>query len=666
MQINSAVGRETNFEVELQFKGIVKTNKQLFNNQPPKSSTPGHKTVGNDKALVKVKVDVSEFDPYSKQNNTKAETTRIGGRNQDFGNGNKHHLMSSSHSTPSSESAKNYGTHSSQKPISSSNRNQEHGYKAQNPIQGIFTGQNHTPQNVISQIQSKNLHAPNNGQQAKLGPPELSKISQDLASKIGNNPNTTSAPFFHPLNINKFNSQSSYTAQHDNGWNSTMHVRTVFSSKNVIRGATQQRIICKWDIIHQWLTSLAYHCKTAKPTQPVDLLMRTTILYYDPDVQTKTDFLNLTNQDVASCMTSTIPHIVVHALKLPSLLAGPVPFLKKHQNNTIYLTKKLVCSLLANAFFCTLPEEKQGMQTINFHTMFNTASKGNAKAEKLKCILNYFQQMSKQVQVTGDRIISFERRYISIKVDWTKSFKSLTKVDVEQKKKIEDAQGMLKIDFANKRVGGGVMNEGAVMEEILFAACPELLISRLFTEPLEDDEVLIITGSEQFSEYSGYSRSFSYAGPAKGKKVETDKLNRVYTPIVVMDALHFKDHEKESQFQKGPIDRELHKAFVAFIQNDGVNIPIATGNWGCGAFNGDPELKFLIQWMAASETGSSLVYHTIGDAKQSQSIQAMVKFLVLKNVKVGDLYKAVLSYQKKRSRNPSVFDYVKSVFSSKF
>lgn len=30
-------------------------------------------------------------------------------------------------------------------------------------------------------------------------------------------------------------------------------------------------------------------------------------------------------------------------------------------------------------------------------------------------------------------------------------------------------------------------------------------------------------------------------------------------------------------------------------------IGIATGNWGCGAFGGDPELKAIIQWLAASQ-----------------------------------------------------------------
>merc|ERR1719453_2344420 len=41
----------------------------------------------------------------------------------------------------------------------------------------------------------------------------------------------------------------------------------------------------------------------------------------------------------------------------------------------------------------------------------------------------------------------------------------------------------------------------------------------------------------------------------------------------------------------------------------------ASGNWGCGAFGGDPQLKSLIQWLAASACGRELDYHVYGDAR---------------------------------------------------
>lgn len=51
------------------------------------------------------------------------------------------------------------------------------------------------------------------------------------------------------------------------------------------------------------------------------------------------------------------------------------------------------------------------------------------------------------------------------------------------------------VDFANKLVGGGILGRGCVQEEIQFLGYTELIVSRLFTEELRDDECLIITGN---------------------------------------------------------------------------------------------------------------------------------------------------------------------------
>ena len=46
---------------------------------------------------------------------------------------------------------------------------------------------------------------------------------------------------------------------------------------------------------------------------------------------------------------------------------------------------------------------------------------------------------------------------------------------------------------------------------------------------------------------------------------------------------------------------------------------IATGNWGCGAFRGDPQLKALLQWMVASVVHSPcLHYYTFGDERMHE------------------------------------------------
>ena len=68
------------------------------------------------------------------------------------------------------------------------------------------------------------------------------------------------------------------------------------------------------------------------------------------------------------------------------------------------------------------------------------------------------------------------------------------------------------VDFANSYIGGGVLNAGRVQEEIKFCMCPELIVSMLFTERMGGNEAIIISGFEQFSDYSGYASKLKFEG----------------------------------------------------------------------------------------------------------------------------------------------------------
>ena len=47
--------------------------------------------------------------------------------------------------------------------------------------------------------------------------------------------------------------------------------------------------------------------------------------------------------------------------------------------------------------------------------------------------------------------------------------------------------------------------------------------------------------------------------------------------------------------------------------------PVATGNWGCGAFKGDPQLKSMLQWAATSAAGRpQMIYCTFANAAVKQ------------------------------------------------
>lgn len=51
-----------------------------------------------------------------------------------------------------------------------------------------------------------------------------------------------------------------------------------------------------------------------------------------------------------------------------------------------------------------------------------------------------------------------------------------------------------------------------MQEEIRFTINPELNVARLFMESMTDNEVIVISGAEQFSKYSGYAGKLKFAG----------------------------------------------------------------------------------------------------------------------------------------------------------
>jgi poly(ADP-ribose) glycohydrolase len=199
-------------------------------------------------------------------------------------------------------------------------------------------------------------------------------------------------------------------------------------------------------------------------------------------------------------------------------------------------------------------------------------------------------------------------------VDWANTDCRLTDLCVTADGTIEDcASGMLHVDFANKSIGGGVLGEGCVQEEIRFAICPEMIVSRLFTEELAENECLFINGAERFSNYTGYGRTFRWDSNFKDP-APRDDWGRLRNEIVAIDAKVF--GSLPPQLTERNLRRELNKAFCGFYRNDNDTrelSAVATGNWGCGAFGGDHRLKALLQLMAAAQARRSVYYFTFGD-----------------------------------------------------
>lgn len=303
-----------------------------------------------------------------------------------------------------------------------------------------------------------------------------------------------------------------------------------------------------------------------------------------------------------------------------------LPLLLVDYNHTVALTKRQCFSILSAGFLCAFPfaepptkgqdqfhfRESQLMPTINYDQL-HAAAADSAQAQKLILQLEYFDVMSKQVEANDPSIddtttaLQISRRQAApLSLDSPAAAMPLSPVVMHNLgESIDDQWDMFRIDFANQFIGGGSLGRGCVQEEIMFSICPELNVSRLICEKMSDHEAIILTNSEQFSfiQPGTYGWSTKHQGPRRHCQYPN--------VIVAIDALYFRQRHDAFEFSRKGIERELLKARAGFEvkhNGGGMRNAVATGNWGCGAFNGDFELKLLIQWLAASLAGKELHY----------------------------------------------------------
>uniref|UniRef100_A0A5K3FBG9 Poly(ADP-ribose) glycohydrolase n=1 Tax=Mesocestoides corti TaxID=53468 RepID=A0A5K3FBG9_MESCO len=87
---------------------------------------------------------------------------------------------------------------------------------------------------------------------------------------------------------------------------------------------------------------------------------------------------------------------------------------------------------------------------------------------------------------------------------------------------------------------------------------------------------------------------------------------------------------------------------------------VVSGNWGCGIFKGDKELKCLIQLMACAQAGKSLAYCTFCNEAFAADALEVFQRLCSSGCTVGQLW-GILSRVNPESyapRLPSVFQIV--------
>jgi poly(ADP-ribose) glycohydrolase len=205
---------------------------------------------------------------------------------------------------------------------------------------------------------------------------------------------------------------------------------------------------------------------------------------------------------------------------------------------------------------------------------------------------------------------------------------------------LHEAVGALRLDFANRLPGGAVLANGCVQEEILFSICPELVAARLYCPALRANEALLLRGAEQFSTPHGYGLRLEHGGPFRDP-APVDAEGLLQSHFLAVDAGDFRLQPDEAQFTPEAVRRDLDKLWAG-LGDGGGPAEVATGNWGCGAFQGDVELKFLIQWAALSRAGRTMLYYPFQEARIVEGAPAVVRALLAARLTVGQLARFLL------------------------
>ncbi|CAD8072284.1 unnamed protein product [Paramecium sonneborni] len=336
-----------------------------------------------------------------------------------------------------------------------------------------------------------------------------------------------------------------------------------------------------------------------------------------------------------------IPQIADLALKLDYEFKDYLSMLL----DRVELKRIQVAILLANMFLCSMhlqPDFRALPPVFVMGRLFNRQSEDSAqnnnKIQKIRCLFYYFLHVFSPDFKEQEKIV-----FIRKKQNLTIGSNPLCEFIYCEYGQMENASDFYIVDFANKKIGGGVLNLGCVQEEILFLCHPEALASLLITTEIQQDESIIIEKVNRLIMYDGYRDKFECKGTVK----QIRSVN-----FICIDAGDYSDNYS---YQYKNYKRELIKSYSGFY---GIQ-KICTGKWGCGAFGGEWQLKALIQWVAASLGGCQQLLF-IND----ESYPFNQAFNLIKSLNSNQLWEQIQKYCQKKQQdelsNINAIDFILS------
>lgn len=335
------------------------------------------------------------------------------------------------------------------------------------------------------------------------------------------------------------------------------------------------------------------------------------------------------------CFLEQVLYPCVNAALLFSALfvSGDEKWLNCPRSN---LSRHELFCLVSNSFLCTFEErsfvDDDSMPSINYTEMHcGSSDSPGVEVVKLELLFDYMVHMGKCSEASRKATMTIERTQCPPLAPRDEVVTPLTVRALGES--IDDQAHFIRLDFANRWIGGGALADGCVQEEITFAQCPELNALRWNHGPLQDEEAVVVCGHQQ---YSCIKKGTYGSGIRYGHALTPPMLRD--GALLIVDALDYRDLEECTQYTVQAIEREVRKlvsglssALVAEYAN------VAGGNWGCGVFQGDYELKLLIQWLACSVTGKCLHYFPF-DLEDVAAFQPLADALCQTGFTTQELY----------------------------
>jgi len=150
----------------------------------------------------------------------------------------------------------------------------------------------------------------------------------------------------------------------------------------------------------------------------------------------------------------------------------------------------------------------------NFPREFNFSWIFSFDSEKLQPILNYLEKMLKgpkeNIEKSRLEIIRANSQALPIEAILESTAPLMPVRVFSDKTSIESFPESVKVDFANKFIGGGSLDHGNVQEEIMFLCHPEMFVSMILCERMLDNEVIAFKGFQKYYSIKGYGDQLAY------------------------------------------------------------------------------------------------------------------------------------------------------------